>query len=66
MQNHGKKLPKRPVHQELRAKFVQNPLLLEFLRTTKPLKLAEGTYNRLLGNRPILKQQRFSKTIKTA
>ena len=33
----------------IKAKFTQNPLLLEFLRTTKPLKLAEGTYDRLWG-----------------
>ena len=33
----------------IKAKFVQNPLLLEFLRTTKPLKLAECTYDKLWG-----------------
>ena len=33
----------------IKANFIQNPLLLEFLCTTKPLKLAEGTYDRLWG-----------------
>ena len=28
----------------IRAKFEQNPLLLQFLQTTKPLRLAERTY----------------------
>ena len=31
------------------AKFEQNPLLLQFLHTTKPLKLAECTFDKLWG-----------------
>ena len=34
----------------IKAKFDQNPLLLQFLLATKPLKLAECTFNRLWGN----------------
>ena len=33
----------------IKAKFVQNPLLLEFLHTTRPFKLAECTYDKLWG-----------------
>ena len=34
----------------IRAKFNQNPLLHQFLLATKPLKLAECTYDKLWGN----------------
>ena len=33
----------------IRAKFKQNPLLLQFLQTTKPPKLAESTFDKLWG-----------------
>ena len=33
----------------IRAKFEQNPLLLQFLCATKPLKLAESTFDKLWG-----------------
>ena len=50
----------------IKAKFVQNPLLLEFLHTTKPLKLAECTYDRLWGigiplnNQDLLKPSKWA------
>ena len=34
----------------IKAKFDQNPLLLQFLLATKPLKLAECTFDKLWGN----------------
>ena len=42
-----KQIAKETCTPGIKAKFIQNPLLLDFLHTTKPLKLAEGTYDRL-------------------
>ena len=33
----------------IRAKFMQNPLLLKFIQATTPLKLTESSYNKLWG-----------------
>ena len=33
----------------IRAKFMQNPLLLKFLQSTTPLTLAESSYDKLCG-----------------
>ena len=44
-----KRVAKHACYPGIRAKFEQNPLLLKFLRVTKPMKLAESCYDKLWG-----------------